>query len=112
MKGLIVGLLVLLATLQWRLWLGDGSYRDVMHYRQEVDVLAETLASQQDINNALSAEVDDLKDGLGEIEARARAELGMIRDDEVFYQFVGETRAPSDAAFADTVAGATSIRSQ
>jgi cell division protein FtsB len=36
----------------------------------------------------LSAEVDDLKDGVSAVEERARSELGMIRRGETFYQIV------------------------
>ena len=41
-------------------------------------------------NDALEAEVKDLKSGLEAVEERARRELGMIRDGEVFYQIVEE----------------------
>ena len=46
-------------------------------------------------NQALEAEVADLKSGLDAIEERARSELGMIDNDETFYQFVRESRRPS-----------------
>jgi cell division protein FtsB len=39
-------------------------------------------------NDALDAEVRDLKQGSDAIEERARFELGMIKRDEVFYQVV------------------------
>ncbi len=43
-------------------------------------------------NEALDAEVRDLKQGLDAIEERARVDLGMIRKDEVFYQIVSPSR--------------------
>ena len=42
----------------------------------------------------LRAEVTDLVDGVGEIEERARAELGMVGPNEIFYQFVGVREKP------------------
>lgn len=101
MKKLIFLLLVILLALQWRWWFGDGGIHDVRRYRAEVESLAASLEQQTDINRALAAEVRDLKEGLGEIEARARAELGMIRGDETFYQFVGDDPAGPDLAAPD-----------
>jgi len=96
-------LVVLLLALQWRLWFGDGGYHQVKSFRREVASLRDELEQQRDRNAALAAEVEDLRQGFGEIEARARAELGMIRDDETFYQFVGESRpAVSDQPAAST----------
>jgi len=76
--------------LQWRLWLGDGGVREVEQYQSEINSLGKTLEEQQDTNSALRAEVNDLEEGVGEIEERARSELGMIGEGETFYQFVGE----------------------
>ena len=39
-------------------------------------------------NDALDADVKDLKQGMEAVEERARLELGMIKKDEVFYQVV------------------------
>lgn len=90
MRGLIVILLVLLALLQYRLWVGDGSLAEVWH-------LSERVRAQQDENEALGqrnqlleAEVRDLKEGLDAIEERARHELGMVKKGEVFYLVVEE----------------------
>jgi len=43
-------------------------------------------------NSALDAEVRDLKQGVEAIEERARYELGMIREDEIFFQVVPAAR--------------------
>jgi len=90
MKGLITILAVMFFVLQWRLWVGNGSVREVKNHQAEIDRLSEQLEEQRDINSALRAEVADLQSGLGEIEERARGELGMIGEGETFYQFVGE----------------------
>ena len=98
MKGLITVLAILFFVLQWRLWVGNGSVREVKSHQLEIDRLSEQLEEQRDINSALRAEVADLQSGLGEIEERARGELGMIGEGETFYQFVGEKvdAAPDD----------------
>ncbi len=90
MKALIAILAVMFLVLQWRLWMGDGGVREIQQYKSEINELSQQLEEQKDINSALRAEVKDLNDGLGEIEERARAELGMIGEGETFYQFVGE----------------------
>ncbi len=89
MKALIAALMVLFVALQWRFWLGDGGIRELKQTTAEVQKLTESLNQQRDVNTALRAEVTDLVDGVGEIEERARAELGMVGPDETFYQFVG-----------------------
>jgi cell division protein FtsB len=89
-KVLVAVLLVLLAALQWRLWFGDGSLQELSRLRDESahsrsEVLRLTMRNQ-----ALAAEVADLKSGLDAIEERARGELGMINEGETFYQFIRE----------------------
>lgn len=88
MRTLIGILIVLLLLLQYRLWVGEGSLAEVHSLRQEVDGQKAELKNMQQRNNALRAEVKDLKKGLDAIEERARSELGMIRDNEVFYQII------------------------
>ena len=88
MRWLIVLLLVLLAGLQYRLWVGQGSVAEVWQLRQAVERQRAENDALRERNLALEAEVADLKQGLAAIEERARTELGMIREDEVFYQIV------------------------
>ena len=90
MKILIAALIVLLIALQYRLWFGDGSVQEVWRLREEAKSTRTELLQLRSRNQALSAEVADLKSGLEAIEERARAELGMIDEDETFYQFVRE----------------------
>jgi cell division protein FtsB len=108
LKLLISGLIVLFVVLQGRLWFGDGGLHEVKRAKEEVTQLKAELARQRDINLALRAEVTDLGNGLGEIEERARAELGMIGADETFYQFVGQKSdsVPDTLAARPPVAGA------
>lgn len=79
-------LLLLLAILQWQLWNGRGSVRDVAQLRTKLADQKEANAKATLTNERLASEVNDLKDGLEMVEERARAELGMVKPNEVFVQ--------------------------
>ena len=88
MKWLAAALLVVMVLLQYRLWLSASGVQEytqletaVAQQRSEDDRLA-------DRNRQLAAEVRDLKSGFGALEERARSELGMIANNETFYQVV------------------------
>lgn len=93
MKVLLALLLVMFLALQYRLWFGDGSAQEVWRLNQQSKQANSELQILRGRNQALEAEVADLKSGLDAIEERARSELGMIDSDETFYQFVRERRA-------------------
>jgi len=88
MKILVVILSLLFFYLQYHLWLGKGSYQEYNTLKQIIERQRQQNAALQIRNNALAAEVADLKGGLEAIEERARLELGMIKRGEVFYQIV------------------------
>ncbi len=105
MKVLIAAFILLLIALQYRLWFGDGSVQEVWRLREEAKAARTELLQLRSRNQALSAEVADLKSGLEAIEERARAELGMIDEDETFYQFVRERGITSNNAVSTTGEG-------
>lgn len=88
MKILAAILATLLVALQYPLWLGKGSWRAVWELDQSLAEQRATNAGLKARNDALDAEVRDLKEGTEAIEERARMELGMIKRDELFYQVV------------------------
>ena len=88
MKTLLVFLIGLLLFLQFRLWVGDGSLAEVWELHQAVAAQNAENLEMIARNNALQAEVKDLKKGKAAIEERARSELGMIREGETFYQII------------------------
>ena len=90
MRWLVWLLIVLLVLLQYRLWVGDGSFAEVWDLYQQVEMQREENQQLRERNQALEAEVQDLKQGLGAIEERAREELGMIKEGETFYQIIEE----------------------
>ena len=85
MKLLAFALVALIALLQYPLWLGKGSWLRVWDVDQQSRAQRAANAKLQLRNAALDAEVRDLKQGLDAIEERARSELGMIRQDEIYF---------------------------
>ena len=100
---LLLALLALLLTfLQYKLWLGSGGQREGAALRAQVARQeAENLKLQQR-NEALKAEVEDLKSGEAAVEERARSELGMVKPGEAFYRVIEDGNAPPAASKADT----------
>ena len=97
MRWFALILLVLLILLQAKLWLGDGGVQDVWELEQSVETQAVENRSLEERNQALMAEVEDLKEGQDAIEERARTDLGMVREDETFYQVIEkDTRLVDD----------------
>jgi cell division protein FtsB len=88
LKFLSAFLAILILALQYPLWLGKGGWLRVRELDRGLAQQRETLAKLKARNDALDAEVRDLKEGYDAIEERARMELGMIKRDEVFYQVV------------------------
>ncbi len=88
MKLLAILLLILFLLLQVKLWSADGGLKEVWQLSHELKVQLEENQQRQERNDALEAEVRDLKGGLAAIEERARSELGMIRKGETFFQVV------------------------
>ncbi len=87
-KVFIFILIVLLALLQYRLWFGEGSVRNIVKLKQQVAQQQTKNKKLAQRNKALIAEVHDLKSGHEAIEERARNELGMVKKGETFYQIV------------------------
>ena len=88
MKILSFILASLLVALQYPLWIGKGSWLRVWELDRNLAQQKDQNAKLKARNDALDAEVRDLKQGLDAVEERARLELGMIKKDEVFYQVV------------------------
>lgn len=86
MKWLTLALVALVALIQYPLWLGKGGWLRVREVDQQIAAQREVNTRLKVRNEALDAEVRDLKQGLEAIEERARSELGMVRQDEIFFQ--------------------------
>jgi cell division protein FtsB len=81
-------LVLLIVLIQYPLWLGKGGWLRAWEVDRQVEIQQAKNRQLEVRNGALAAEVRDLKQGSEAIEERARQELGMLRPDEVFYQFV------------------------
>lgn len=87
-RAVLAGLVALLVLLQWRLWLSDDGWSEVVRLRNSVAAQVEDNERRAERNARLRAEVADLKGGFAALEERARADLGMIGEDESFYLLV------------------------
>lgn len=94
-------LLIMLIALQVKLWIGDGGMRNIHSLRQSVSEQKAQNGELEKRNQALAADVADLKRGKKAVEARARNNLGLIKPGEVFYQVIGPAPSTSDAAQVD-----------
>jgi cell division protein FtsB len=92
-------LVALIVLIQYPLWLGKGGWLRAWEIDRQVEA-QKTKNHQFEIRNAgLAAEVKDLKQGTEAIEERARQELGMLRPDEIFFQYVqGKPGSAPDSA--------------
>lgn len=98
LRLLAVALMLLLFGLQAKLWLGAGGIREVERLQLTVDAQRDENAALRHRNDALVAEVDDLKTGTAAVEERARSELGMIKPGELFYRVVESPPAAAGTA--------------
>jgi cell division protein FtsB len=87
-RYLIAFLVTIILLLQYRLWFGDGNVLEFRRLNERIEELRREGAKRRERNAALEAEVMDLKQGLDAVEERARQDLGMIREGEVFVQVI------------------------
>jgi len=102
MRLIILCLAVLVVLIQYPLWLGKGGWLTVWDMRQQLAEAKEKNDALRARNAKLDSEVQDLKDGTGAIEERARYELGMIKDNEIFVQILDPNRKPVTSAPPDS----------
>ncbi len=88
MNYIISILLVLLIALQYDLWVGKASIAEVRQLESALKKQTKENLHLKERNDALKAEVLDLKNGLEAIEERVRTELGMIKQDETFFHVI------------------------
>lgn len=105
MRLIALVLAVLLVLIQYPLWLGKGGWLKVWDLDRQVTSVQRHNEDLKARNAKLDSEVQDLKNGTGAVEERARFELGMIKKDEIFVQILdaGST-VQSSAASAPVVA--------
>ena len=92
MKVLAGILVALILAIQVPLWLGKGGWLRVWDVDRQLEAQMAKNERLESRNGALAADVKDLKQGSDAIEERARYELGMVKNDEVFFQLPGGAR--------------------
>ena len=116
MRWLSVALVGLLVLIQYPLWIGKGGWLRVWEVDRQLTLQREANRKLEVRNAGLDAEVRDLKTGYDAIEERARYELGMIKQDEVFVQIPerapGERPAPRGERADKEKPGQASSRSE
>jgi len=90
MRWLVITLAVIFIVLQYKLWFDDGGVRQVHNLRQQISTQKIQNAELQKQNDRLRAEVKDLKQGSDAPEEKARTELGMVKQNEEYFQVVQE----------------------
>lgn len=104
MRLILICLTALLLLIQFPLWLGKGGWLRVWELDRQVNVAEKKNDELKARNAKLASEVEDLKQGTGAVEERARFELGMIKDNEIFVQILApKTGTPGAAATAPAV---------
>jgi cell division protein FtsB len=86
LRWLAFAFIALIVALQYPMWLGKGGWLQVREFDRGLAAQKEANAKLKARNDALDADVRDLKTGIEAIEERARSELGMVKQDEVFFQ--------------------------
>ena len=86
MRWLALAFIALIVALQYPMWLGKGGWLQEREIDRGLAAQKEANAGLKLRNDALDADVRDLKTGFEAIEERARSELGMVKQDEVFFQ--------------------------
>lgn len=87
-KWLFVILSVVFAGLQYRLWVGEGSFTSATDLLMKIEEQRAENDKLKDRNQILSAEILELKEGYETVEERARSELGMVKPDETLFQLI------------------------
>lgn len=95
MRLITLFLVVLLLLIQHPLWLGKGGWLRVWDLDKQVEAAQKKNDELKARNAKLNSEVQDLKEGTGAIEERARYELGMIKENEIFIQVLEPNGRPA-----------------
>ncbi|WP_233863097.1 cell division protein FtsB [Paraburkholderia adhaesiva] len=106
MRLVTVVLIILLALIQYPLWWGHGGWLRVHELQGQLEQQLKQNDDEKTRNDRIAGEVQDLQSGTSAVEERARYEMGMVKDSEVFVQFV----SPNQSLPAPSVSSNTSTR--
>ncbi|MCQ3830930.1 septum formation initiator family protein [Microbulbifer elongatus] len=97
MKWLLVILTVMLLVTQYRLWVGEGSFADVTRLERQLEDQQQKNAALERENRHLLREVRSLKEGTDGVEAKARYDLGLIKEGETLFIFLDQDKHPAQS---------------
>ena len=98
MRLITICLAVLLLLIQYPLWLGKGGWLRVWDLDKQLATAQKKNDELKARNAKLNSEVQDLREGTDAVEERARYELGMIKDGEIFVQILDPNTKPPEVA--------------
>jgi len=101
MRYLLVALFALLGVLQYRLWIAEGSLAEKHRLQGQIEEQKAFNRELEARNAVLEREVLDLQSGNDGLEQRAREQLGLVREGEIFYQFVPQSARPAAVVGSD-----------
>jgi len=104
LRNLVIVLFVLFLGLQVSLWFSNTGVAHLRDLNQQVENQEQENLLLLQKNQTLEAEVNDLKQGLQSVEERARSELGMIAEDEIFFQLIEQDSIQSSSERSPDVA--------
>lgn len=95
MRLILLLLIVLVGLVQYPLWMGRGGWLAVWDLQTQVASQKTVNEGLRARNQALDAEVVDLREGTAAAEEKARAELGMMHQTEIYVQILPpDVKAP------------------
>lgn len=96
MRLLLLILVLLTAAIQYPLWWGKGGWMRVHQLQQDIAAQQDTNQALLARNNAMQAEVQDLKSGSEAVEERARRDLGLVKKGEIYVQILSPKKQLPD----------------
>ena len=97
MKWVIALLFIIIGYLQYRLWFGEGSVEQIVQLQREIEQQKVENNKLEERNRALLAQIKELKEGTSSIEAKARTDMGMVKEGETFY-FITDKKKTDNTA--------------
>ncbi len=97
MKWLLAILTVMLLVTQYRYWVGEGSFADVTRLERQLEEQQQKNAALERENRHLLREVRSLKEGTDGVEAKARYDLGLIKEGETLFIFLDQDKHKNPA---------------
>ena len=84
MRWLLAVLVILFVGMQYRLWFAEGSLAERHRLQQQLEEQHVVNTELRERNAVLEREVIELQNGNEGVEQRAREQLGLVREGEIY----------------------------